>query len=611
MRLTKIISTPLALIMLAALVACSSGSSHTTPPPPPVISVSVSGAPASLATNATASITATVTNDSANAGVTWSCAPSGSCGTFSAATTPSGTAVTYTAPATVPSSPVTVTAASVTDSTKTGSATITISQALADGNYVFSLLGSDVSGGPAVYSVSGVFTVASGAITGGEQDFVDFNNSDLHDMINPTGSAVTTAPSGNLQITLNTCLGTDCTQTDAVVGNGTGTETINGAMISASKGHIIEFDASATGSGTLELQDPTAAATAPAGGYAFAAQGANGPQIAVGGILNVSGAALSTTGTVFDLNQGGTIYSGQTITTSAVSAPDASGRFQISMTPTNTPTIPIFNFAAYIVDANHIQIVEANIPLSGVAYAQNAGNLGLASTAFAVGMTGAHTFLPFQVAAILTADATTNVGGTITYNDILNQQVSAAPITGGVYLADASNPGRYTLTGVTDGNFTFNIELYLDGNGHALAVTLDTAQDVLEGVGYQGSSTINVAGNYVMSATGYDVTNALELDAVGAVTVASSATTFASSTSGVDLNWLSSTTAAAQSEVTVSGAFTPGSNGVSTGAGNTITGLDVTAAANVDAFDYYAADSSHVIAIETDSNQQTIILFEQ
>lgn len=605
-----------ALSMAAALVACSSGSKSTggggggggNP-----IAVSMSGTPpTTLAVNATGQFTATVTNDSANAGVSWSCAPSGSCGAFNPTTTASGTATTYTAPSTVPSGgSVTITATSVTDGTKTATATVTITNALADGNYVYSMSGSDASGGPGLYSVAGVITVAGGAITGGEQDFVDINNSDLHDLINPTGSMVTSTANGNLQITLNTCLATDCTQTDAVVGGGTGVEVINGTMVNASKAHIIEFDASATSSGTMELQDSTAAATAPAGGYAFAALGSSGVELAIGGIMNISGTTVSTTGTIFDLNQGGTINAGQTISSGTVSLVDGTGRFQISMIPTNSPTIPNIALAAYIVDATHIELVDANIPVGGIAYAQNTANLGLASTAYAIGMTGAHTFLPFQVAGILTADSTANVGGTITYNDILNQQVSAAPITAGTYLADASDPGRYTLSGVTDGNFTFNINLYLDGNGHALAVSLDSGQDVLEGTGYLGSSTITVSGTYVMSATGLDITNGFELDAVGAVTVPSSATTFASATLGVDLNWLSSATAAVQSQVSVSGAFTAGVNGVSTGTGNTITGLDVTTPANVDTFDYYAADSSHIIGIETDSNQQTIILFEQ
>jgi len=114
---------------ISALVGCGGGSSSTTPPPP-AISVSFSTAPpASLQASTTAPVAATVANDSANAGVDWSCAPAGSCGSFSAAHTASGTATTYTAPASAPTgNKVTITAASTADSTKTiaGITTITV-----------------------------------------------------------------------------------------------------------------------------------------------------------------------------------------------------------------------------------------------------------------------------------------------------------------------------------------------------------------------------------------------------------------------------------------------------------------------------------------------------
>jgi hypothetical protein len=85
--------------------------------------VSVSPATVSLLGGAAQAFTATVSNDSANAGVTWSIGTGA--GTLSASTT---TGVTYTAPATVTATAtVTLTATSITDKTKSGSATITLS----------------------------------------------------------------------------------------------------------------------------------------------------------------------------------------------------------------------------------------------------------------------------------------------------------------------------------------------------------------------------------------------------------------------------------------------------------------------------------------------------
>jgi dienelactone hydrolase len=98
----------------------------------PAISVSVSPGSALMPVNATQQYTATVRNDPANKGVTWtltqggtSCSPG--CGTVAPATTASGAPSTYTAPAAVPANPaVAITATSVTDTTKSGAAAITL-----------------------------------------------------------------------------------------------------------------------------------------------------------------------------------------------------------------------------------------------------------------------------------------------------------------------------------------------------------------------------------------------------------------------------------------------------------------------------------------------------
>jgi hypothetical protein len=87
------------------------------------ISVSISPATASLGSGGTQAFAATVSNDSLNAGVTWSIG-SGA-GALSSSTT---TGVTYTAPSLIStSSTVTLTATSITDGTKTATATITLS----------------------------------------------------------------------------------------------------------------------------------------------------------------------------------------------------------------------------------------------------------------------------------------------------------------------------------------------------------------------------------------------------------------------------------------------------------------------------------------------------
>jgi hypothetical protein len=125
----------LSIAFVGAFSAGCGGSSTTTSvgggstPTATPIAVSVTPTTATVVVGKTQTFSATVSNDSANKGVTWalSCATANGCGSLSATTSASGTAVTYTAPATAPNpATVTITATSVSDSTKSASATIAI-----------------------------------------------------------------------------------------------------------------------------------------------------------------------------------------------------------------------------------------------------------------------------------------------------------------------------------------------------------------------------------------------------------------------------------------------------------------------------------------------------
>ena len=126
------------VMLLAAVIAgscgCGGGSampsqSSTTAA---AISVSLSQTTATVQGGGSAQFTATVSNDSAGKGVTWTVTCSAApCGSVSPTTTPSGTATTYTAPGTPATSlTVTLTATSVADTTKTSSVTITVPSAI-------------------------------------------------------------------------------------------------------------------------------------------------------------------------------------------------------------------------------------------------------------------------------------------------------------------------------------------------------------------------------------------------------------------------------------------------------------------------------------------------
>ena len=574
--------------------------------------------PSTLVPSGTPTIAATVTGDPANGGVNWSCTPANTCGSFNPTSTASAATTVYTAPATPVL--VTITATSVNNNAQSASATVTITSAasgtLTPGNYVFSLSGLDANGDS--YTVSGVFTLNNDmtTIAGGEQDFFDLAVGPLSADPITGGTVVPSGDgTGNLLITLNTA--------DTCIGpggdngcSGTGTETLVATLISDSKAAVAEYDTWATSSGTLDLQDPTAFAATPTGGYAFVVSAYYGI-LAMGGVINVDNipnpGSIDGTGSIFDANLGGSgnSYQGETFAPSAVLGPDLLGRVTFTLNATDSTDFPQIILAGYIVDATHIRLVETDTSFGwgfgGTALGQgtNTGNFSsVQGNSYVVGLTGYDGNGLFQAAGLLTAGATT-FSGYVDYNDLAKSEpVSPDPVTEtDPYTVDST--GRVSIPGMTDGTqngANFNLQMYLDGNGNALSITLDNS-DALSGFGYlqKGGGSFNAAsfnGTYALDATGWDFNEFGEFDAVGPVT-SGGAGDF---TGFVDLNWIFNT--GPTQDLVMSGAFnTTPASGVFTGY---IVGLDVTTPANEDLFNFYMVDSTKAVAIETDPNQLTL-----
>lgn len=590
--------------MIAALVACSSSS--TPPPPPPAISVTFSpAAPASLQPRAQSPLTAVVTNDSAGGGVTWTvtCGSAGACGSFSSTSTASGVATNYTAPPAVPAgNTVTVTATSVTDGTKSATAVITITAAtLADGTYVFQLSGEDAAF--SFYYVSGAFTVAGGAITGGEQDFVDFD-SVFADAI--TSGTVSVTANGNLQITLDTgnvSIGQDFS----------GTEILQATLVSGSRALVIEFDNSATSSGTLDLQTSTAA---PTGGYAFFSTGVDsvGCPLAVGGIVNVDGAGtISGAGSVFDVNDCAVPAPALSFDASTVSAPDGFGRVTFTLNPSLASGVQQTIFVGYIVDSKRIRLVETLDNLvgttGGTALSQGANtgvfdNTFISGSTYVLGVNGFDINGGLQVAGAFTANGDGSVSGAANFNDlfVLSPQ-SPLVLTGGSYTVDPT--GRVTFTGLTDtSTFLINLQLYLTGDGSAVAISMDNTPDVLAGLAFQqatgGFDETSLSGNYAFGFT-QTLFNIDEQDGVGSVT-ADGVYALRAGSADINTDFLVPAT-----DFAFLGTYTASSDGVFV---DGLTGLNVADTTSTNTFTYYLVDSTRAIAIETDNTQLTLGVLE-
>ncbi len=266
------------------------------------------------------------------------------------------------------------------------------------------------------------------------------------------------------------------------------------------------------------------------------------------------------------MNDGGTTYSAQTFAPSSASAtPDAYGRIVFTLNPSATFN-PIV-LAAYTVDQNRIRLVETVDNFlgitSGVAYTQASSLVGkFASTNFegntyVTGMTGLDTFGFLDTVSQLTPASDGSVSGFIDFNDLSGTQtVSPDPIAAAASTVTVDTTGRVTIPAVSDGTTTFNLQMYLDGNGHALSITMD-ATDYLNGIGYQQTpgtySAAALNNGLAFGFTGWDITNYDELDAVGTVNADGVGTT----TGVADLNWIFSSAGTTGSGSTLVTDFQP------------------------------------------------------
>ena len=325
----------------------------------------------------------------------------------------------------------------------------TFTNASLNGPFAFSYTGSDGGG---FLAVAGSFQAdGSGHITSGMQD------------INSGFGIITNSP---------------ITGTYVVRADGRGSANLNSPagnsvleFVIVSSGHalITRFDANASGSGTLDLQTTSAFSNAAlAGSFAFSLSGidsVNNP-LAVAGNFTANAAGAITTG-IDDSNDNGGIITNDPLTGSIPVS--ASGRGAATLNTIRG----ILTFAFYVVDANHLKLVEVDnsLALGGEAFRQT-GPFSNASVTgpFAFTLAGADVISagPFVAGGVLTSNgAGTITSGTEDFND-------AGTITTNIGLTGnytmAAN-GRGTLT-IATGSGTFTFVIYPTSAG-VLALETD------------------------------------------------------------------------------------------------------------------------------------------
>jgi len=425
--------------------------SFTTPPPTVVTEGS------------TAMPVATVTNDAANAGVSWSCAPAGACGSFNPTTTASGTATTYTAPN--QGANVTIMAASVTDPAVSSSGAVAVpgvaSNATLKGQYAFLIraqVGNQTTRGNTTF-IGSVTLDGAGNITGGEEEIIaSLFQGDRADPIVPTVPAM--IPN------------TSYYKVDA---NGHGimrlmTQTfgetldISFVVTSASHAEVIETGGD-PGSGTFDLQTTSTGQTGGfnvsqiSGSYAFTLDGVDSAaipnpthKVSIGGVFQADGMGNITGGTL-DVNDTGTTTLGTTFT-GVIASPDGNGRGRITISAFSFGKIFVF----YIVNNKVLRLFEDDgIDFTGgSAYAQSStappqsGNFvyqhsGWSSTGRTI---GAGQFTADAGGSITAGVSSSNAGGAPTVP-------SSATTASGMYQPGAI-PGTLTLADAA-GAQTFHV----------------------------------------------------------------------------------------------------------------------------------------------------------
>jgi hypothetical protein len=441
----------------------------------------------------TAPLVATVLDGASNpvSGVlvTFTAPTTGASGTFTNGTstetditTATGTATssTFTANATV-GGPYTVTASISALSTVASFSLTNREQA---NTYVFWLSGQE-SFGPNFYALVGSIEVdAQGDILAGEQDYNDGTDS-VFTSPEPSGDTILPGTAA-LAVNATTGLGTlTLTTNNLNLGVG-GVETLGVQFVNSSHALIIQFDGTATSSGSLDLQ------TLPSelsGGYAFTFSGVDnfyGP-VEYGGVFSIAGGTTLQNG-FLDTNDNGDVTMAAPLT-GTLSTFDSFGRGTITSTLNYQGTPVALNY--YVVGPEAIRLIDVDPTDSAVG---SAFGQGVNATSSGAGSLGTSVFgiegspYPINYATVgmfTTTPSASSFSGVADDNEQLyGLQLPATPITGNYSIASngygsltiaAGDLGDVSVLGLymTDPNLNLNDPNNTSGLGGALLADMD------------------------------------------------------------------------------------------------------------------------------------------
>jgi hypothetical protein len=518
----------------------------------------------------------------------------------------------YTAPIAPPASgTVTITASSGGSS---GTSTVTILFSNASLNslvnqanprpYAFSYSGDDGSG---FLSVAGTFSAdGNGNITGGAEDV----NSGFAAPVMSTfaaGSTYTVGPDGRTTANLNV---------------GGSTDVLQFALISNQHALMIRFDTSATGSGTIDMQDPTQFGTPfSLGAYAFIASGLDkkGARLGMDGraVANTLNNTFPLNSGIVDLNDSGTLLTDMQLQGGFSVADPATGRgtlslncpaFDTELGETGTGTSGTLNFVYYIVDGTHVKVLEgdtntllagdffgAPAPSSNITGSQVFVVSGIDNNGSPYGMGGAFLTGSSGVLDI-------NDDGQLTSPTTNSSNVTTPNITSATASLPSTDTGRIELTVNLTGGKSFQFAVYLfnyitsDGSPSTGAVMLeiDTNVGVGTGIAYTQTGATTPQGSFALNLTGVGLNSAGEQDIEGQV----SAGNLGAVTGTIDINNAVGNGKVFSGEPLTSASAMP-TSGLN-GRGNPFI---LASGLQTDTLSYYVIDDNTALLLEMDSSR--------
>jgi hypothetical protein len=418
-------------------------------------------------------------------------------------------------------------------------------------NYTFYLSGADDLPKASIgfYALAGSVNInTDGTVVGGEQDYNDTSGVTSPQ---PSGDKVT---GGTLTVSATTGQGTLSLITNNANVGVNGTETFGVQFVNSKHALIMQFDGSATSSGSMDLQTQTSPPSLGSGGYAFTLSGVDTSYepIAYGGVFTIPNSGANLEDGLYDFNDAGDVVKGTTLT-GTFTEPDSFGRGTIASS-LHYLGIPVV-LSYYVVGPEAIRIIDVDTNDSAIGSAFGQGiNATTASNASLGGPCPSNSAQNCSVFAVAgnpkfsgygvlgefstsnTSSLTADFSGVGDDNELVHFVKATASTISGTYSIASSGYGSLTITGLSE--FLNSLGIYVTdptlnlsdpnsntGGGGALVLDLD--EDLPGSTGVMipqtDTATDDFKGNYAVAAQDFnDFTQCdlCEFDLVGQASVA-------------------------------------------------------------------------------------------